>query len=785
MLPILAAGVMLGLLCGAFQAGVSVTWALAPLTGGALLFVLGGRVRARPRAWVGLATGVLGVVAGSALAPAPPPRIDEGVATVLGVVARSDGSGAMVVVERITDDDGAHDVSGSGRALIRGIACEVGATILVEAELRPRAPFRNPSPHPEWPSATPIVWIGRARAASLRVEDEPSALRRASTAIRQHVRNAITSTLEEPTEGIALALVLGDESDVDEDAADRVRGAGLTHVLAVSGMHVTIVVGVLLFALLRLLRVRWIAARVDPVRLAHGIAAPLALAYAELAGGSPSAYRAAVTACLAWGLRAAGRRPDPLATTALAILVFAPLEPDAAIRPAFLLSIAATVAILDLPGETTLEALVRGSLRATVATAPLVWWCFDGVPLVGVIANVAMLPVVAAILLPLATVHALLASIAVPLGVATALPLDLVTRGFVGACDAFSSLAIGRSLPPGDVIEGVLVTALAMTWLVASSVRTRLAVSAVLLVALAGAEVRLREVERPLGELRITFLDVGQGDAALVDLPDGSLMVVDTGGAVFGGRDPGEHALVPILRARRRERIDLLVITHPHPDHYGGVAATAERFPIDELWDSGQADDEDPDGAWATRLAAVGDGTRVRQPDTLCGHPLSRGGATVEVLWPCPGFDPGWDPNDNSLVIRIRFGDRTFLLLGDAERHEEGELVRLGIAGPVDVLKVGHHGSRTSSTEEMLDDARPRIAIVSAGVGNRFGHPHDEVIERLEEHGARVLRTDREGGIIVRTDGRSLAVETWSGQTFTLEGSSDRPAIEGEDGVEP
>jgi competence protein ComEC len=785
MLPVVAAGLLIGLLVTAFRAGSGPVLALAPLAGGALLFVMGGRVRTTPRRWVIVASGLLGAIAGSSLAPSPPPSIAEGVATVCGTVDASDASGLVVLVDAITDDAGAHSVERTARALVRGVSAEVGVTLCIEVELRPRAPFRNPSPHPDWPASTPLVWIGRGRAATMHVMRAPGLLRRASTAIRSHVHRALERTLAEPTEGIVLALVLGDERDVDETAADQVRGAGLTHVLAVSGMHVTIVVGLLLFVLLRVLRVRWIAARVDPVRLAHGLAAPLALAYAELAGGSPSAYRAAVTACIAWGLRAAGRRPDPLATTALAILVFAPLDPQAAMRPAFLLSIAATVAILELPGEATLEALVRGSLRATLATAPLVWWCFDGVPLVGILANVVMLPVVAAILLPLATIHALLASIAPALSDVTGAPLDLVTRGFVGACEAFSRLAIGRTLPPGDVLEGVLVSALAMTWLSRWSLRARVLATAVLIALLGAAEARLRYVEQPIGELRITFLDVGQGDSALVDLPDGSLIVVDAGGAVFGGRDPGEHALVPILRARRRDVIDTLVVTHPHPDHYGGVAATAARLAIREVWDSGQAGEEDPDGAWATWLATLGPDVPIRGPGSLCGHPITRGGASIEVLWPCPAFDTGWDPNDNSLVLRIRFGDRTFLLLGDAEAHEESELVRLGLVGPVDVLKVGHHGSRTSSTDALLAATRPRLAVVSAGVGNRFGHPHAEVIARLTERGARVLRTDRDGGVIVRTDGRSLEVETWSGLHEALDEASDAPAIEREDLAEP
>ena len=178
------------------------------------------------------------------------------------------------------------------------------------------------------------------------------------------------------------------------------RAAGLTHVLAVSGMHVTIVVGAILFVLLRLLRRSAIASRVDPARVAHGIAAPLALVYAELAGGAPSAWRAAATAALAWSLRAAGRKPDAIGTSALAVIVFAALDPVSAMRPAFVLSIAATAAVLDLPGELSLETLARGSARASIATAPLVLWCFEGVPLVAVAANIVLLPIVAALVLP-------------------------------------------------------------------------------------------------------------------------------------------------------------------------------------------------------------------------------------------------------------------------------------------------------------------------------------------------------------------------------------------------
>ena len=152
-------------------------------------------------------------------------------------------------------------------------------------------------------------------------------------------------------------------------------------------------------------------------------------------------------------------------------------------------------------------------------------------------------------------------------------------------------------------------------------------------------------------------------------------------GRFQGGADPGARVLVPLLRARRRARIDRLVITHPHPDHYGGVAALAARFPIREVWDTGQAGDEDPDGMWSRALRSLGEHAPILGPSELCDHRTTHGGATIEVLWPCPAFDPGWDANDNSLVLRITYGERTILLLGDAEAHAESELLARGSRG--------------------------------------------------------------------------------------------------------
>jgi competence protein ComEC len=154
-------------------------------------------------------------------------------------------------------------------------------------------------------------------------------------------------------------------------------------------------------------------------------------------------------------------------------------------------------------------------------------------------------------------------------------------------------------------------------------------------------------------------------------------------------------------------------------------------------------------------------GTRIVGPRELCGKPRFVGGATIELLSPCPAFVPGRDANDNSLVMRVAFGRRTVLLTGDAEALEERELVaRYGGKLRADLLKVGHHGSRTSTNDALLDAVRPAWATISCGVRNRFGHPHATVVERLETHGVNALRLDRSGGIVWLTDGTQVGVTT-------------------------
>jgi len=274
-------------------------------------------------------------------------------------------------------------------------------------------------------------------------------------------------------------------------------------------------------------------------------------------------------------------------------------------------------------------------------------------------------------------------------------------------------------------------------------------------------ELAARQSGAPRGVLRATFLDVGQGDAAIVDLPDGEALMVDGGGLVGSPIDVGVRVVAPELRTRRRRTLAAVVLTHPHPDHFSGLATGLDDTAIGALWDTGEGEREGVGGGYAMLLGgARARGVPVLRPEQICGeHAI--GGARVEVLAPCPTFSADRGPNDNSFVLRISYGERALLLVGDSEREEEGILLSTAADRlHADVLKVGHHGSRTSSSPAFLAAVAPRETIVSVGRRNRFGHPHPLTLAALAVTGARVWRTDRDGAVAVTTDGKSLDVQS-------------------------
>jgi competence protein ComEC len=263
--------------------------------------------------------------------------------------------------------------------------------------------------------------------------------------------------------------------------------------------------------------------------------------------------------------------------------------------------------------------------------------------------------------------------------------------------------------------------------------------------------------------LELAVIDVGQGDGLLVIFPDGKRMILDGGGTpVFGNRaksqlDVGEDVVAPYLWDRNIRTVDVVALSHAHDDHIGGLPALVSDFRPRELWTGATPDSP----AWrGLRDRAVHLGVRI--VPLLAPRHFAWGGAQIEILAPFADYVPASEPtNNDSLVMRVRYGQHSFLLCGDAERPIEYRMLSENELQPADVLKVGHHGSHTSSTQAFLDAVRPVFAIVSVGQDNSYGHPHADVIDRLLDHNAVVYRTDLDGLVSIRSDGRRFHIATW------------------------
>jgi competence protein ComEC len=561
------------------------------------------------------------------------------------------------------------------------------------------------------------------------------------------------------------ALGLGERGGLSNPVRAAFADLGVAHLLAVSGLHLALVAGLCFAASRRLLvRVPQLAARCD-VRLVALLTALVAAgAQALLAGWGVPVRRALVflaASALAVARGRGGRRGQPLALAALGVLAF---EPQALFEAGAQLSFAASAALIlgargaersaQRPVLRSLDGLVRASATALLATAPLAALHLGVVAPFALVVNLLAVPWTGLVLLPLALLAALLTGLAPGLGEAllwVALPAAELTLAAVEGLAAHGlapRAAPDPSLPGWGAILAVALGALRMRRTLARAVG---ALVVVLLLWLAPAQ----RIE-PLPP-RLVLLDVGQGDAVVVQGERGTVLV-DGGPALAGRFDLGRSVVAPALDALGIDVLDLVVASHADLDHRGGLPAILEAFPARRLWlprGGRRESDFAPLLEVAHRVGAVVEERGAGDP------PASFGDLRVTPLWPTPAESPA-SRNDASLVVRVEAAGRSVLLAGDIGAGAERPLVAATSRLEAEVLLLPHHGSRTSSSAALLAAVQqPEVVLVSAPCGGRFGMPHAEVVERIRSMGVPLWWTGRDGAVLVGLGDR-LVVRGWA-----------------------
>ena len=564
---------------------------------------------------------------------------------------------------------------------------------------------------------------------------------------------------------VVTAVLIGDDSGLPDDLRERWQIAGTYHVLAISGGNIAVVV---------LLAVAGGLLTGRSPRTAACLALLVLGAFAVVVTSGVSVRRATLMAALHLVARMIDHRTSSWQTLAAAAAAMIVVDPLSLRDAGFLLTCGATLALIGSfrgAGPSSVPMPLRWlavSVWATLAVEAVVFpiglWFFGRVSVAGVLLNI--------VAVPLMTVAQVAGLVCVALDVAgadaQAIAIGWVAHHAVFAldwCTTLSQRVPGLAwLAPRPPVALVVLYygALGAWWVGPRATKGTAGLVAVCAAGvLAAGPIRFATDWNPVSGLHLTMFDVGQAESLLVETAGGRLLV-DSGGRPFGeGGEIGRRVLVPALWARGATSLDALLVTHADPDHIGGAGAVLDAVPVRALWLGVDVPHHLPTIQLQSRAAREGVPVVLQRQ----GRTITWGGARVRVLHPP---EPDWERrrvrNDDSVVLEILYGDVAVLLAGDISADVERRILPTLTPAPIRVLKVAHHGSRTSSGAALVEGWRPDLALVSCGRGNTFGHPAPEVLARLAAVGATVLRTDADGQITLWSDGRQVRARTYRGR---------------------
>ncbi len=589
--------------------------------------------------------------------------------------------------------------------------------------------------------------------------------------VREFMRKKIRSSMSGEEAALARAMVLGERMGISREVNEQFVNTGTVHILAVSGLHVGFLTA-MLAALAAIMRI--------PRKFRFFVIAPLLIFYAFVVGMTPSIMRAVIMALVILFGIYLQRRSQVINSIGFACLVVLTINPAQFFSPGFQLSFAAVLSIAFFHRRITqmvrraypvlenrrfldsIVSLAGLTVAATLGTVPLTVFYFGRISVVSVFANL--------LIVPAAGIFAIMTFASIFVGL-----FSSVLSSLYGACAqliAYIILTINYRLgtlvfsntriPDSRLLFSVLYFSwlAAVVWFGENDIRKKL----LLAILLGGDLVMLVDSLRAASEARVFVLDVGQGDAIYAELPDGRNLLVDSG-MKFGASDMGERVIAPFLERRGVRKLDYFVITHLHSDHIGGAAFLMRKFRVANFI---YPDQISASAMWQSTLTAAKSlkiPTRTAHSGMILDSGLTY---RIYVLHP-NGMYVGERGssfrtrfNNGSIVLKMSVGRSNFLFAGDVESEVEHVLVKCyGGFLSSGVIKVGHHGSNTSSSEEFINAVDPDYAVISVGTGNRFGHPSADVLNRLASKSRLVWRTDSLGGAYLKATIKQYELVNW------------------------
>lgn len=595
--------------------------------------------------------------------------------------------------------------------------------------------------------------------------------------LREYISSVLSSAIPDTlASGFVEAVLIGAGNSLPPETWLEFNRAGLTHILVVSGFNLGLV-ALFIYYMLRLLRIR--------SRLVRSvITLAVVVTYLLIIGGQPSILRATIVVVVFLAARIFERKTDLLNITAAAACINLIINPNELFNIGFQLSYGAVFSLAFIhpqlkrlsikqnnkdqetpdqyPLTIYLSSLFLGSVAVFLGTLPILVYHYQQVSIMGLFVNILIIPIsglitiLGMLLIPLSFISSFLVSL-------YGEGLELLVKATLAISQIASSLPFAMiTLPRPTLISIVLFTALLIYYIssqsrkrLAGRIATSIALSLTLVVMNVPLVSALAKVD---GKLTVTFFDVGQGDAALIRTPSGKSYMIDFGGRGQSGRWQAERSILPFLRAEGISSIDGAFISHMHYDHYAGLEPLLKAECIKKIYSCG----DKTENLTAYALDSIVYHSKIPVEQVVQGKKFDDD-ISIYILSPDTKDDHVIeDMNHRSIIIKLVYGNTSFLFLADAESDAERALVdRYGAFLKSDVVKIAHHGSRSSSIHELISLTKPSYAVISVGERNAFGHPNVNVLERWHRSGARVMSTAHSGALIFQSDGETVNQVNW------------------------